>query len=133
MRDSPTHWGYEFMTTHAAPCKCGGVPVNISGGFPIEYRVYCQNRCGLSTAGRESMAEAMVEWNELQQKHGFDIRLLHPLNRRKLEDYAALIKGGRATCPSSGGHDLELWEMARENVQRQLNQPTHPITGPGNQ
>lgn len=40
----------------------------------------------METKERGSMAEAIREWNELKEKHRFDLRLLHPSNRAQLND-----------------------------------------------
>jgi len=80
-RNHLTLWGFEFLTKSLAPCVCGGNPVQIEGGSPRTYRIYCQSKCGLETGERLYLPEAVLEWNNIQIAKGFDARKLHPLNQ----------------------------------------------------
>jgi hypothetical protein len=83
-RNAVTAWGFEHLAKYLAPCTCGGTPVQIEGGSPKTYRYYCSNihgDCKVTTKECESMPEAVHDWNIIQGEHGYDLRLLHPLNR----------------------------------------------------
>jgi len=85
-RNAVTPWGFEHLAKNLIGCSCGGVPVLIQGGSPTTFRYYCSNvtnggKCDVTTKERESLLEAVYEWNCLQEKRGVDLRPLHPLNR----------------------------------------------------
>lgn len=124
-RNAVTPWGFEHLAKTLAPCACGGSPVLIQGGSPTTYRYYCQNAhsapnngrpCEVTTKERESLAEAVYEWNCMQEKRGVDLRPLHPLNRASCDsknpncdnDKCNSPNGQVRVLPSGGDSNLIL-------------------------
>ncbi len=86
-RNATTPWGFEHLAKNLAPCFCGGQPVQIEGGSPKTFRIYCTRAhnegegCTVETRECESLPESVYEWNKIQIAKGFDARKLHPLNQ----------------------------------------------------